>query len=231
MLKIRLGYTKTKEAAYISADNVIDVLDRALTKAGVGVIYTKDMEPSITIASPLPIGIDSTSEICDVEIAEYLDTSFIIKSLNSALPDGMVAMSAEYITMDIPSISESAYASVFEIVPEYNIEKMNNRQIMDLRKWYREKLNEYMNEEKLLVLVKSGTRNERIDIKPNILEFSISINDGLHVTVETDTKYIFNPSYIMDGFIEYIDRVFKYSIRRTKILYKWYRRGYVKSID
>lgn len=219
MLKIRLTYTKNKAAAYITPGDMLNVLDKAFTRAGLEVIY-KDTNPCIMIASPLPIGVDSIAEICDVEIKEYIDTAFIVKSLNQALPEGMVAMSVEYITQDVPSITEAVYATVFEIVPEYDIENMNNRQIMDLRKWYREKLNQYMNEEKLLVLVKSETRNERIDIKPSILEFGISINDGLHVTIKMDTPYIFNPTYIMDGFMEFIDKKINYSIRRTKILYK-----------
>ena len=97
---------------------------------------------------------------------------------------------------------------------------MTKRELLDLRAWYREKLSEYLNEGNILVLIKSSTRNERIDIKPNILEYSININDGLRITVSNDTQYVFNPNFIMDGFIEFVDKPIKYSIRRTKILYK-----------
>ena len=221
MQRIRIKYTKSKEAAYIPSDDLIKVLDKALTKVGAYVESDKDKNPNITVANPLPLGIDSTSEICDVKILEYIDVTYLVKALNKVLPRGMIALSAEYIENDVPDITEGIYASTYEIIPEYeNVDKMTNREFEDLRKWYREVLEEYMNEPKMLVLVKSETRNERIDIKPSIFSYSISINDALHVTVATGTEYSFNPNYIMDGFLEYIDKKMLYNIKRTKILYR-----------
>lgn len=222
MLRMRLSYTKTKEASYILSDDMIYILDKALTRTGVCVEYDKDQSPNIIIANKLPQGIDSTEELCDVYISEYMDTTFVVKGINNFLPKGIVILSAEYIDNSVPLISEQVYASEFEIVPEYeNIESMTKREFLDLRAWFRGKLEEYLNEGNILVLIKSSTRNERIDIKPNILEYSININDGLRITISNDTQYVFNPNYIMDGFIEFVDRPIKYSIRRTKILYKW----------
>ena len=221
MLRMRLSYTKTKEASYILSGDMIYILDRALTRTGVCVEYDKDQSPNIIIANKLPQGIDSTEELCDVYISEYMDTTFVVKGINNFLPKGIVVLSAEYIDNNVPLISEQVYASEFEIVPEYeNIENMTKREFLDLRAWFRGKLEEYLNEGNILVLIKSSTRNERIDIKPNILEYSININDGLRITISNDTQYVFNPNYIMDGFIEFVDRPIKYSIRRTKILYK-----------
>ena len=221
MQRIRITYTKSKEAAYIPPNDLIKVLDKALTKVGAYVEADKDKNPNITVANPLPLGIDSTSEICDVKILEYIDVTYLVKALNKVLPRGMIALSAEYIEHDVPDITEGIYASTYEIIPEYeNVDKMTNREFEDLRKWYRELLEEYMNEPKMLVLVKSETRNERIDIKPSIFSYSISINDALHVTVATGTEYSFNPNYIMDGFLEYIDKKMLYNIKRTKILYR-----------
>lgn len=224
MLRMRLSYTKTKEASYILSEDMMYVLDRALTRIGVYVEYDKDQSPSVIIASSLPQGIDSTEEMCDVYISEYMDPTFVVKGINNFLPKGIVVLSAEYVEDNVPLISEQVYASEFEIVPEYeNIDKMTKRELLDLRAWYREKLSEYLNEGNILVLIKSSTRNERIDIKPNILEYSININDGLRITVSNDTQYVFNPNFIMDGFIEFVDKPIKYSIRRTKILYKWWQ--------
>lgn len=221
MLRIRLSYTKTKEASYILPSDMVYVLDKALTRTGVYVLYDKDQAPSIVIANPLPQGIDSTEEICDIYIKEYVDIPYIIKGINNFLPKGVVALSAEYIKENLPCISEIAYASEFEIIPEYeNIDNMNRREYSDLRTWYKEKLSEYLEEEKILVLIKSSSRNERIDIKPIIMEYIININDGLRIVISNDTPYIFNPNYIMDGFIEFVDKKIKYSIRRTKVLYK-----------
>ncbi|MBR5227143.1 MAG: TIGR03936 family radical SAM-associated protein [Clostridia bacterium] len=221
MFRIRVTYTKSKEAAYIPAEDLVKVLERAFTRIGGCIAYTKEKRPNIQVANPLPLGIDSTSEICDVEILEYIESAFITKSLNKVLPSGMVALSAEYLSDGVQGIEDSVYASVYEIIPEYeNVEKMTNKEYADLREWYRTVLEQYMKEPQMMVLVKSGNRNERIDIKPSIMEYSISINDALHVTFATNTEYNFNPNYIMDGFLEYIDQKIPYKIKREKILYK-----------
>lgn len=222
MHRMRLTYTKTKEASYILPNDMIYVLDKALTKTGVCVIYDdKDKMPSIVVANSLPQGIESIQEICDVCVEEYVDAPYVIKGINNFLPKGIVALSAEYLDRNDLGINEACYASEFEIVPEYeNIEKMNRREFADLRIWFRKKLAEYLEEDNILVLIKSSTRNERIDIKPIIIEYSININDGLRITISNNTPYIFNPNYIMDGFIEFVDKKIKYSIRRTKVLYK-----------
>ncbi len=221
MLRMRLTYTKTKEASYILPNDMIYVIDKAVTRTGACVIYDKDQIPSVTVANSLPQGIGSIEEICDIEIKEYIDITYLVKCINNFLPKGIVVLSAEYIDEKVLNIKEACYASEFEIVPEYeNVEQMNKRQYADLRAWFREELTKYLEEESILVLVKSSTRNERIDIKPVILEYSININDGLRITISNDTPYIFNPNYIMDGFMEFVDKEIKYSIRRTKILYK-----------
>ena len=112
MLRMRLSYTKTKEASYILSEDMMYVLDRALTRIGVYVEYDKDQSPSVIIASSLPQGIDSTEEMCDVYISEYMDPTFVVKGINNFLPKGIVVLSAEYVEDNVPLISEQVYASV-----------------------------------------------------------------------------------------------------------------------
>ena len=220
MYKVRVTYTKSKEAAYIPEKDLKTVLETAMTRAGIYIIYTKDNEPDIKFADHIELGIESTAEICDVTLKEHVEPAFMIKGLNRELPVGMVVLTAEYLSdIDIP-ISESAYAVTYEIIPNLgDITKMTNREYEDRRKWYRFRMEEYLSDSAILVLVKSIDRSERIDIKPAILSYEMHINDALRITISKDTEYIFNPNYIMDGFKEFVNDNIDYSIRRTKILY------------
>lgn len=221
MNKVRVTYTKSKEATYIPYQDLKQVLVKAFTRAGVYVVYTKENEPRIWCSHQIELGIESIAEICDVEIEEHLDVPFIIKSLNQELPNGMVVLTAEYIDENLPSIEEGTYAVTYEISPDFgDLSQMTNRDILDKRKSYRFRLEEYLDEPAILVLVKSMDRSERIDIKPAILDYEILITDALKITVATNTKYLFNPHYIMDGFKEYVNRNVDYNIKRTKILYR-----------
>lgn len=220
MYKVRITYTKSKEAAFIPAKDLKNVLESAMVRAGIIVMYTKDNEPDIEFADSIALGIESTSEICDVTLKEHVEPAFMIKGLNSELPVGMVVLTAEYLTdLDIP-ISQSVYAVTYEITPNLgDITEMTNREYEDRRRWYRFKMEDYLEESAILVLVKSMDRSERIDIKPAILSYEIHINDALRITISKDTPYTFNPNYIMDGFKEFVNENVEYTIKRTKILY------------
>lgn len=220
MYKVRVTYTKSKEAAFIPEKDLKKVIETALVRAGIYIIYTKDNEADIEFADHIELGIESTAEICDIKIKEHVEPAFMIKGLNNELPVGMVVLTAEYLSdTDIP-IAESAYAVTYEIIPDLGDRTiMTNREYEDRRKWYRFRMEEYLSETAILVLVKSIDRSERIDIKPAILDYEMNINDALRITVSKDTEYIFNPNYIMDGFKEYVNANIDYSIRRIKILY------------
>lgn len=220
MYKVRITYTKSKEAAYIPAKDLKNVLETAMVRAGIYLVYTKDNEPEIEFADNISLGIESTAEICDIVLKEAVEPAFMIKGLNRELPVGMVVLMAEYLKdIDIP-ISQSAYAVTYEIIPNLgDVSQMTNREYEDRRKWYRFRMEEYLNEPAILVLVKSMDRSERIDIKPAILSYEMHINDALRITISKDTEYTFNPNYIMDGFKEFVNDNIEYVIKRTKILY------------
>lgn len=220
MYKVRVTYTKSKEAAFIPEKDLKRVLETAMVRAGIYIIYTKDNEPDIEFADHIALGIESTSEICDIAIKEHVEPAFMIKGLNRELPVGMVVLTAEYLTeYDVP-ISQSAYAVTYEIIPDLgDMTQMTNREYEDRRKWYRFRMEEYLAEPAILVLVKSMDRSERIDIKPAIINYEMHINDALRITISKETEYIFNPNYIMDGFKEFVNNNIDYTIRRTKILF------------
>lgn len=220
MYKLRVTYTKSKEASFIPAKDLKKVIETALVRAGIYVEYAKDEEADIVFADNILTGIESTAEICDIALKEHVEPAFIIKGLNRELPQGMVALTAEYLKdIDVP-INKAAYATTYEIIPDLgDATQMTNRQYQDRRNWYKNNMEEYLSESAILVLVKSMDRSERIDIKPAIMSYEIHINDALRITISKDTDYMFNPDYIMDGFKEFVNQDIKYIIKRTKILY------------
>ena len=220
MYIVRITYTKSKESIYIPSNEVKRILEAAMTRAGIYVAYNKDNAPDIILADNIALGIESTAEICDVVLKEPIDTTFIVKSLNRELPAGMVVLTVETIGDFVPQIDKSAYAVTYEIIPRYSgVSKMTNREYEDLRRWYRYQMKTYLSEPEILVLVKSIDRSERIDIKPAIMNWELEINDAVKVKVSKDTEYMFNPNYIMDGFMEFVDRKIDYTVKRIKILY------------
>lgn len=221
MYKLRLTYTKAKKSIFLSLEDELKVLERALNRVDIKLYYNKDKEPKIILATPLIYGIESTGEMCDVYIEESVDTTYIIRSLNNILPVGITIMAAECIEDTVPDISEIVEAVTYEIIPEFeNVDNMTKKEYDNLLLWYRNSLLEYLSAPMILVLIKLPARNERIDIKQNIIDYDILLNSNLRVTVKEDKTGLFNPKYIMDGFEEQTNKSFKYKIKRIKIIYK-----------
>ncbi len=225
MYKLRLTYMKSKTSIYIPAIDVCDVISKALIRIGAKLVYnkTRSIKPVIVNASILPIGIESNGEICDVIIKEHVDTAYLTREINKTLPVGMIILSAQYVDLNEEEINKRVYASTYEIELVYDevmFEFMNKKQIADMKQWYRAMFEEYLKEPAILILKKMPHRQERIDIKPDILEYEFMIDNRLKITIYTGKDRNLNPEYIMTGYIEYINRNIDYNIKRTKILYR-----------
>ena len=71
-----------------------------------------------------------------------------------------------------------------------------------------------------MVIKKSKNRMERIDIKPDIINFDFLIDGSLEITVCSGLRKKLDPSNIMVGYGEYISEDIKYNLKRTRILYR-----------
>ena len=224
MEKLRVVYSKSKEAIYLSHLDMIRVFETSLSRANILVEYTKgyNPRPELVFAHPLSVGIESTGEIFEVSLVERLEIPYFIRELNRVLPSGVTVLSAEYVDENEKNIMSRVYAATYIIdliYPEDKMLKLNRREIEDLKEDYKKKMNEYLSQDNILVLKKSKDRMERIDIRPQIIVYDFNLDRGLEITVATGSRENLKPDTIMAGYIEYINENIKYNVKRTKILY------------
>lgn len=224
MKKLRVIYSKSKEAIYLSHLDMIRVFETSLARANILVEHTKgyNPRPELVFAHPLSVGIESTGEIFEVSLVEDLEIPYFIRELNKVLPSGVTVLSAECINNDEKNIMSRVYAATYIIdlvYPEDKISKLNKREIEDLKDNYKKKMDEYLSQENILVLKKSKDRMERIDIRPQIIVYDFTLDRGLEITVSTGSRDNLKPDTIMAGYREYINEDIKYNVKRTKILY------------
>lgn len=225
MYKLRVTYSKSKEAKYISHLDLIKVIERTFRRLDIKLIYSKgyNPRPDITFAAPLAVGIESIGELFEIMLEERLDITFLVKSLNKELPSGIIILNAEYVAADGKNIMSRAYASIYEIRildNEKEMSKLTIKQKEELKQWYKQSMEEYLEQSNILVLKKSKNRMERIDIKPGLIDYEFLIDGGLKVSVYTGQDKNVKPDNIMIGYIEYIGKKVKYEIKRIKILIK-----------
>lgn len=224
MEKLRVIYSKSKEAIYLSHLDVSRVFQEALTRASISVEYSKGFSPrpELVFAHPLSVGIESTGEIVEIMLAEKLDIPYFIKEMNRVMPSGITILAAEYVNASEKNIMSRVYAATYSITFIYDNNKFidkSKRQIEDIKLNYQSKMKEFLEQREILVLKKSKNRMERIDVKTGIFNYEFLLDGSLEITLATGSKNNLKPDFIMSGYNEYIDETMDYELKRTRILY------------
>lgn len=224
MEKLRVLYSKSKEAIYLSHLDVSKIFQEALVRANIPVEYSKGFNPrqELVFAHPLSVGIESTGEIVEIILTEKLDIPYFIKEINTVMPSGITVLGADYVDMSEKNIMSRVYAATYLITFLYNEEKFKDKskkEIEDIKKDYEIKMKKFLNQREILVLKKSKNRMERIDIKTQIFNYEFLLDGSLEITLSTGSKNNLKPDFVMSGYNEYIDEYLEYELKRTRILY------------
>ena len=96
MDKLRLKFTKTGRAAYISHLDLMRTMQRVFSRAGVRLKYSEGFNPhaKISIVLPLTVGTRSLCEYMDFALAEPVELSSLPARLNPFMPEGIEALEA-----------------------------------------------------------------------------------------------------------------------------------------
>lgn len=164
----RLLFTKTGEAVWMSHLDLMRLFQRAFKRAGLHLTHTQgyNPRPSVSIALPLSVGVESVCELLDFEL-EGDEVSFkeIAARLNVALVDGVEVLRAYPNGMKIKNLALLRSTIVLEYdggVPVAAVEK----------------LTELFSRETLLVEKKGKNGPTEQDIIPMIRSLQITQCDG-----------------------------------------------------
>ncbi len=96
MDKLRLKFSKTGRAVYISHLDLMRTMQRVFSRAGVKLKYSEGFNPhaKISIVLPLSVGTASQCEYMDFALTEDMDLSALPERLNACMPEGIRALEA-----------------------------------------------------------------------------------------------------------------------------------------
>ena len=95
--KIKIVFSKTGEARFISHLDLMRLFQRAARRAALDVVVTKGFNPhlKISIARALKLGVESHSEEAIFHMDERTDSRKFTESINEKLPNGIKVLKAE----------------------------------------------------------------------------------------------------------------------------------------
>ena len=96
MDKLRLKFSKTGRAVYLSHLDLMRTMQRVFSRAGVPLKYSEGFNPhaKISIILPLSVGTASLCEYMDFALTEDRDLSALPEALNAYMPEGIEALEA-----------------------------------------------------------------------------------------------------------------------------------------
>ena len=91
MDKLRISFTQTGRAQWISHLDMMRMLQRAMNRAGIPIKYSEGFNPhaQISILLPLSVGTESLCQLADIRVREELDLAALPARLTAAMPEGI----------------------------------------------------------------------------------------------------------------------------------------------
>ena len=174
---LRLRYSKTGKAKYMSHLELMSTMQRALIRAGIKLRYSQGFNPHpyISVALPLPIGCGSVSELMDFGTVDGLQPDGIIELMSNALPEGLCVIDAY-----VPErkFSEIAWIDM-SIEMLYDSEVPSDALV---------RLTERFNAQSIIVEKKTKSGISKIDIAPHIKDVEFRFDAEMTMSVKVSAQ-------------------------------------------
>lgn len=215
MREVRLRFSKTGQAKYISHLDTNRVFSRAFARAKINLWYTQGFNPRpyMSFSLPLSLGVESYCENVDIRIIDDLTDEEIKVRVNDALPLGIRIIDVYDDFMDCHDIVYSDYVYKFEF-------KDNELAL--------EKIKAVLESDAIMAQKKAKQGKRRVlketDIKQFIVKYNISVRDDniiLNIRLLAGPDKNLNPTLLFDTIIRLIDMDYEWkSIGRINLLTK-----------
>ena len=172
MNKLRMRFSKTGRAIYISHLDLMATMQRAFSRAGSRLQYSEGFNPrpQISIALPLSVGTASLCELMDFRLLEEVDITLLAARLNATMPEGITVQEIYEPTRKNAELKWLAVEGLFEY---------DDRQVDIIQK----QLAAFFARPSIVIEKKTKRGFGEVDIRPAIREIAFAAGeDGVHVS-------------------------------------------------
>lgn len=190
MDKLRLRFSKTGRAIYISHLDLMHTLQRAFSRAGYRIRYSEGFNPHpyISIALPLSVCMSSVCEILDFRLIGDADLAEMPAKLNAALPEG-IEVSKVY-----EGERKCAEIKWLEVKGIFEYDRLSPEDAAVA-------LTEFYSQDRIIILKKSKRGTAETDIRPMIRSIDFRPAEGgcELIAVVSAQEPTLNPELLADA--------------------------------
>ena len=190
MPKVRIFYSKTGRAKYISHLDLTRCMARAFRRAGLPVWSTQGFNPHLYMTYPLPLslGYEGARECVDIRLTERMPLPEAARRFGEALPEGLTVLEAAPQMMDQSAIAWADYQ--MEITPRQPGAGLTEKLAGDLSR------------EQILVMKRTKKGEREIDLKNLFRVLGLSGGgDSVHLALRlaAGMEQNINPALLLDN--------------------------------
>lgn len=183
---VRVRFTKTGRAKYISHLDLMRTMTRVLRRAGIPLWYTEGFSkhPYITFAAPLSLGYEGLCEYMDFRLEEAMPMDEIVSRLNDNMPEGITVIEAAPAVMKVGKIATSRWKIRMDASAHDAVACLLQQDVIEVQKRTKKKT------------------FKTIDIKPAIQDAVLTCDEEgctLLVTLPTGSDQAVNPSLLLNA--------------------------------
>lgn len=203
-MKILCKFTKLGYLKFISHLDLVDLFQRTLFQNKVDVKFSEGFNPHprMSIAYPLPLGIESNSEYMEIYLNSKIDLKDFLIKMNERLPQGIKIVEAKY--DDDESISNKVKSVVYAF-KLLNTFYYKNKDI-DLAK----ELNKVNAMDIVEIERKRKKGKKRIFVKENAKDYLNRLelkDDAIYAYIKMSEQGSLKPALVLDILNNYTDIV------------------------
>lgn len=167
MDKLRLRFRKVGRAVYISHLDLMKMIQRAFSRAGLDLKYSEgyNPRPQISIALPLSVGTASVCELMDFKLKADVELKELPARLTAVLPEGIEIIEA---------YEPQRKASAIKWIEVTALMEYDERDAAEIRA----ALREFFEREKIVITKRTKRGMGEVDIKPAIKSIAFEEADG-----------------------------------------------------
>lgn len=161
--KLRLRFSKTGRAVYLSHLDLMRTMQRAFLRAGYPLKYSEGFNPhpQISILLPLSVGCASVCELMDFQLVEDVDLAELPTRLTAVMPEGIAAQEA------YPAEIKSRFLKWLRVTGRY---EYDTRDLAEMA----EALRVFYARESIVITRKTKRGMGEMDIRPAIRELTVT---------------------------------------------------------
>lgn len=194
-MKLRVKFSKHGAIKFIGHLDVMRYFQKAIRRADIDIAYTGGFSPHqiMSFAAPLGVGLESNGEYMDIEVNSLTDSQDTLERLNRQMAEGISVLEVKL----LPDNAGNAMASV--AAAKYTI-RFRKGYEPDFA--YATLLDEFYQQEEIVVTKKTKKSESTFDMKPFIYDCHIETDGSISLTVDASSAGNIKPSLVIHAFYE-----------------------------